>query len=450
VLTDDLSWDLVRYLPRVQQMRKRGTTFSNYIVADSLCCPSRATILTGQYPHNTGVLSNDPPTGGFQVFYNRGGEKATFATALQANGYLTALMGKYINGYDPVQVPGVPTNYVPPGWTDWHATGLGYGGFNYTLNENGKPVRYGTLPGAYMTDVIAGKSISFIERAAAEKRPFMLMASTFTPHSPFTPAPRHRGKYPLLRAPRVPAFNEPDVSDKARWLRKYPKLGPAQINKIDERYRKRVRSLLAIDEMIGRIQQTLTAKGLDRNTYLVFSSDNGLHMGEHRLLEGKLTAFDTDIKVPLIITGPGVPANRVLTQLAQNTDLNPTFQELGGVTAQPWVDGRSLVPLLRGGRVPVWRNTAYIEHRGPVYDPDDPDLPQAFSGNPPTYQAVRTSNELYVEYDDGSHEYYDMSRDPYQLHSLGRQPTPRQTELSTVLKGFRTCAGSTCRAADSP
>ncbi|MBO0691061.1 MAG: sulfatase-like hydrolase/transferase, partial [Candidatus Dormibacteraeota bacterium] len=190
VLTDDLAWNLVQYMPHVQQMQKEGTTFTNYDVTDSLCCPSRSSIFSGKFPHDTGVFTNTGSDGGFDAFHQRGEEKDTFATQLQSAGYQTAMMGKYLNGYQPSQTLGGSKPYVPPGWNEWDVAGNGYPEFNYDLNENGKVVHYGNQPQDYLTDVVAGKGVSFIDRSASANKPFMLEIATFAPHAPYTPAPR--------------------------------------------------------------------------------------------------------------------------------------------------------------------------------------------------------------------------------------------------------------------
>ncbi|WP_030173642.1 sulfatase family protein [Spirillospora albida] len=446
VLTDDLSWDLVDHMPNVKRLRQRGMTFSNYFVADTLCCPSRATILTGKYPHNTGVLTNDPPLGGFEVFRDKGNEQSTFATALQGAGYRTALMGKYLNGYEPTNEQGASRTHVPPGWTEWQVTGLGYGNYNYNLNGNGALTYYGRAPQDYLTSVITAKGVDFINRSSDADQPFLLTMSTFTPHAPATPAPQDARSFPHLRAPRTPGFNEPDIGDKPGWLRKYPRLKPRHIRAIDAAFRERVRAVQSIDRMIGALEQAVQAKGQGGQTYFVFNSDNGYHLGQHRLVEGKLTAYDTDVRVPLIVAGPGVRAGQTETRFAQNTDICPTFQELAGLTPPNEVDGRSLAPLLLGKRVPNWRTTAYIEHKGPNYASDDPDLPQKHGGNPPTYKAVRTASELYVEYENGDREYYDRARDPWELGNMWNQtPAARKAELHSLVTSYSTCRGANCR-----
>ncbi|GAA4234886.1 sulfatase [Actinomadura meridiana] len=446
ILTDDLSWDLVRYMPNVQRLQKRGLTFSNYFVADTLCCPSRATILTGKYPHNTGVRSNDPPTGGFTVFRGRGNEQDTFAVALQKAGYRTALMGKYLNGYETTKKQGSARAYIPPGWTEWQVTGLGYANYNYYLNSNGALVHHGRAPQDYLTNVIGAKGVDFINRASDAKQPFMLEMSTFAPHSPATPAPQDAAKFRTLRAPRTPGFNEPNITDKPGWLRKYPRMGKRQLRAIEQSFQNRVRAVQSIDRMIGALEAAVNAKGRGADTYFVFNSDNGYHLGQHRLVEGKLTAYDTDIRVPLIVAGPGVPAGKTEQRFAQNTDICPTFEDLAGLKPSPTTDGRSLAPLIRGQPVSSWRTTAFIEHLGPNYSHDDPDLPRKYGGNPPTYAAVRTANELYVEYENGDREYYDLARDPWELGNLWTQaPEARKAELKSLVTSYRNCSGPECR-----
>ncbi|WP_375539038.1 sulfatase-like hydrolase/transferase [Actinomadura sp. J1-007] len=446
VLTDDLSWDLVDYMPNVKRLQRRGLTFSNYFVADTLCCPSRATILTGKYPHNTGVLSNDPPFGGFDVFNAKGNEQSTFAAALQKAGYRTALMGKYLNGYEPTKAQGSSRTYIPPGWSEWQVTGLGYANYNYNLNGNGTLTHYGRKPGDYLNTVLGAKATDFVNRSADSGQPFLLQMSTFTPHAPATPAPEDGRSFANVRAPRPPGFNEPDISDKPGWLRKYPRLRPRRLKEIDAAFRQRVRAVQSVDRMIGQLEAAVNARGAGADTYFVFNSDNGYHLGQHRLREGKLTAYDTDIRVPLVVAGPGVPAGRTEARFAQNTDICPTFQELAGLRPPDSVDGRSLVPLLHGQQVNGWRSTAFIEHRGPNYAHDDPDLPRKYGGNPPTYEAVRTAGELYVEYENGDREYYDLARDPHELGNMwGQAPASRKAELRSVITSYRTCGGPNCR-----
>jgi len=450
VLTDDLSTDLLPYMPNVRRLAARGTSFSNYFVTDSLCCPSRASILTGMYPHDTGIFRNTGPDGGFIAFHDFGLEQETYATNLQGVGYRTALMGKYLNQYAPERIRttlGGP--YVPPGWTDWTVAGNGYQGFGYRLARTVRVVRHGFSARDYLTNVLARQGLGFMRESVAEGSPFMLNVWTFAPHSPAIPAPRDAGRFPTLTAPRDPSFDEADMSDKPAWLAGHRALTDAEQVRIDEAFRDRVRAVQAVDRMIGRLQRRLRALGVARNTYIVFSSDNGFHLGQHRLTPGKLTAYDADVRVPLIVTGPGVPAGRTVDAMTENTDLCPTFAELAGAPAPPNADGHSLVPLLRGdsgsaasGAAADWRDAVLIEHHGNVGAFGDPDAPPAGSGNPPSYEALRSHDSLYVEYADGERELYDLASDPFELHNLADEvPPERIARLSGQLAAMANCHG---------
>ncbi|HET7046666.1 MAG TPA: sulfatase [Solirubrobacteraceae bacterium] len=448
ILTADLSMNLVRYMPHVVKMQDDGLTFNHYFVSDSLCCPSRSSIFTGNFPHDTKVFNNVGARGGFREFYDRGEELHTFATALQNAGYRTAMMGKYLNGYGQTKgsVPGLPYTYVPPGWSEWDVAGWGYPEFNYSLNEDGQLQYYGGQPKDYLTDVLARKGVDFINSSAATGQPFFLELATFAPHSPYTPAPRDANDFPGLQAPQPANFNRLP-SDPPRWLAGRPPLDAAQIEQINSVFRRRVQAVQAVDEMIGQIEGALAANGLSGDTYLVFSSDNGLHTGEYRLMPGKMTAFDTDIHVPLVISGPGIPAGMTTNAMAENVDLAKTFTQIGGTTLAG--DGHSLMPLF-GGLTPAdWRNAILVEHRGPHLIPSDPDFQRSASGNPTSYEAMRTSRFLYVEYSDGEREIYNLVNDPFELHNLAGSLTLLQLEeLHAELLNLEHCHdGLTCWAA---
>jgi arylsulfatase A-like enzyme len=450
VLTDDLSLDLLRFMPHVLAMERQGLTFRNYFVSDSLCCPSRASIFTGNYPHDTGVFSNSGPHGGYRVFYNRGEEWHTFAVALQKAGYLTGMMGKYLNGYlqfgthhSDGAAPDVSPSYVPPGWSTWDVAGWGYPEFNYDLNSNGSVYHFGDKPSDYLTGVMAQRGSQFIRAAAARRQAFFLELATFAPHRPYTPAPRDLSDFPGLRAPEQPSY---DVlpTHAPRWLAVHPPLNARQAAVIDYVFRRRAQSVQAVDRMIGQIEQTLESTGMARNTYLVFSSDNGLHDGQYRLMPGKLTAFDTDIHVPLVVVGPGVRPGTTSSDVAENVDLGKTFTGLAGASLPS--DGHSLVPLLNGKSPPDWRDAALIEHRNTRLSQDGPDAQQNASGRPLPYEAMRTPGFLYVEYSDGEREFYDRRTDPFELHNIAASLTPiQQGLLHTALLAMTRChTGPAC------
>ncbi len=442
VLADDLAWNLVRYMPHVLTMERRGETFARYFVTDSLCCPSRASILTGRLPHNTRIFSNGPRGGGYERFHRRGEERRTFATALHGAGYTTALMGKYLNGYKPAAREGGPSHYVPPGWSRWDAVGDGYPEYGYKMNSDGQIVSYGYEPRDYLTEVLSRKAVDFIDGAAPLAKPFMLEVATFAPHRPFTPAPRDLSDFPGLGAPRMPSFDAANASAGA-WLKRPHALSREQVETIDTDFRKRAQAAQAVDRMIGEIEAELERTGIANSTYLIFSSDNGLHMGEHRLMPGKLTAFDSDINVPLIVTGPGVPAGRVVPEMTENIDLRPTFEELGGARVPANVDGHSLVRLLHGQPVSGWRREIVVEHRHDERQAGNPDLPQAGAGNPPSYEAIRTRESLYVEYADGEREYFDLRTDPFELRNLAPHlSSPHARALQLAVRRNELCRGA--------
>ncbi|UIJ34348.1 sulfatase [Allobranchiibius sp. GilTou73] len=438
VLTDDLSMNLISHMPQVQALQKAGTTMSNYRVVDSLCCPSRSAIFTGEYPHNDGVFTNSGSDGGYDAYNKNGDAQKSYALSMQEAGYTTGFMGKYLNGYQ-------PTDPKPAGWDEWDVAGNGYPEFNYTLNENGKQVKYGHSANDYMVDVLSGKADSFISASASSGKPFMLQVATFAPHAPYTPAPRYASAAQGLAYPKTPAYDALP-SNPPSWLKGRPTLKAGQEKKLLNGYRKRVEADLAVNDLIGNVRKTLQAKGIADNTYIVFSSDNGYHMGEYRLTAGKQTAFDTDIHVPMIVSGPGVPADRTVTQPMSNVDLAPTFESLAGATVPSTVDGVSMVDAWHGKPPADAPQAVLIEHHGPDNTPGDPDRQGKKAADPPSYEAVRTPDALYVRYASGEEEFYDTTKDPYELHNLGSKAVP--ASLRTALAALEKCKGATaCQAA---
>ena len=299
------------------------------------------------------------------------------------------MMGKYLNGYlegadrDPFR-PG----YVPPGWNQWDVAGKAYSEFHYHMNQNGRIRYYGSKPRDYLTDVLGRLGVKFIDHASRSRRPFFLELATFAPHEPYVPAPRYRNDFRGLQAPRPPDF---DVlpTNPPTWLRGHRPFDHAQIGKINHAFRLRVQDVQSVDDMIAKIETALAAHHELHNTDIVFSSDNGLHTGEHRLLPGKLTAFTTDIRVPLVIDGPGIPAGARIEGITENIDLASTFEALAGTRSRN--DGDSLLPLLHGYTPRGWQNAVLVEHRGPDLDfKRDPDAQNRDSGNPTSYEALRT------------------------------------------------------------
>jgi N-acetylglucosamine-6-sulfatase len=437
ILTDDLDAASTSKVPSIKAyMADEGKTFDNAFVTYSLCCPSRATILTGQYPHNHLVRSNGPPIGGFVTFRDLGRERSTLATWLDEAGYETALFGKYLNGYG-----NHGAKHVPAGWDEW------YGVVGKTqLNQNGQLVTY--EGDTYLDDALSGLAQDFVRRQESKDAPFFMYLSVHAPHAPATPALRHEELYENLRTPRTPSFDEADVSDKPGWVRKLT-LSPAGIKHMDELYRKRLRTLAGVGETIGGLLRTLEQTGKLDNTYIVFTSDNGYHMGQHRLGVGKAAAYEEDIRVPLIVRGPGVPAGTSSDEMVLNNDFAPTFADLAGLPPPDSVDGRSFAPLLdtRQGNDPAtWRQAFEVRNWDPLKE--DPSY-KAVTYVPP-YRAVRTQRYMYVEYENGERELYDLVKDPYELQNLYDSADPDLiAELDSRMQALGDCAGEGCRAAEN-
>jgi arylsulfatase A-like enzyme len=449
VLTDDLSTNLVKYMPHVQQLMRRGMSFTNYTVANSLCCPSRASIFTGEYPHNSGVLANTPPQGGYAAFRDHADSQHTFAVSLHDAGYRTAFAGKYLNGYSPF-IHGDHNPRVPPGWSSWGGVGdSGYSEYDYRAAVGHHVVSFGSDPQDYLTTVLDTLGQHYIRNARSYSSPFFLELATFAPHAPYVAGPQDVGKYADVAVPHTPAWDKLPTNAPA-WLANHPRLGPNQITWCNTAYRKRVASVQAVDRMIGHLQTALQQTGQLDNTIFVFSSDNGYHIGDYGLTPGKLTAFDTDVRVPLVVAGPGIAPGTTNDGLVQNIDLAPTFDELAGARIPSSVDGRSIVSLLHGRDVP-WRSVGLIEHLLEGTNPDDPDRQSAAAGSLPSYVALRSGTWTYVQYVDGEREFYERLADPYMLHNIyGRLSDRRVAELEARVAALSACAGSSCWRAGLP
>ncbi len=469
ILTDDLDARLLEEhpaaYPNLRNLAAGGTTFENAFVTDPLCCPSRATILRGQYAHNHEILGNWWPRGGSRKFRELGREGSTVATWLQDEGYRTVLIGKYMNGYGGTR--------VPPGWSDWYGIAGDYR--STRLNENGTINHYDPEHN-HLDDVLAEKAAGYVRRAASDDPPFFMWLGTQAPHAPATPAPRHADALADASLPKPPSFDEADVSDKPDWIRDNPPLNPRWRASMEDLYKNRLQSMLAVDEMVGRLTDTLQRSGELENTYIFFTSDNGYHMGQHRLTTGKWTAYEEDIRVPLIVRGPGVPEGRKLEHLVLNNDLGPTFAQLGGAEVPAFVDGRSLVPLLRAESPSVddWRQAFLVEAFPEIAGTPslaDETTPRLLTGDPwpyedarrasllerpsledagrPGLQAVRTEDHLYVEYETGESELYDLEEDPYELNNVYEETELEHLwRLEGWLDALRECVGEECRAVE--
>jgi len=436
IMTDDQTVESMRVMSGVRSsLAAAGTTFSRAYASTALCCPSRATLFTGQYMHNHGVLGNRPPEGG----YGRLDTANYLPGWLQRAGYHTVHIGKFLNRYGQDN----PPSEVPPGWSEWYAS-VDLSTYQYTgyqLNENGALAGYRR----YQTDEYSQRAVDTVERLSPAAAPFFLSVGYLAPHSGGPrdsddpagiptpqPAERHRDLYATEPLPRSPAFDEANASDKPSFIRRRPRLSAAQRAAIEESYRQRLESLLAVDEGVVRIVDALRAAGELENTLILFTSDNGFFHGEHRLPYGKVLVYEPSVAVPLIMRGPGVPRAARRRQLVTNADLAPTILEAAGATPGRVQDGRSLFGLLRD-RDRDWGRELLFEG------------PTGFDAV--AFSALRNERYLYVEHDNGERELYDMRRDPHQLASLHRDPgrAALQARLAQRLAALQVCAGASCR-----
>jgi N-acetylglucosamine-6-sulfatase len=429
VLADDMPKKLSRYMPTLQgQVQARGTTFKNAYVTQSLCCPSRATILTGKYPHNHGITGNLAPNGGETEFRSTGQDQDTVATRLRAAGYRTALIGRYMNDYQGA--------YEAPGWSYWYAR---HDGAN-KVTDNGRVL---DLTRPFPVEM-ASKTQGFLDRATDQSGdpPFMLFYWTPQPHVPANVPSGYTDPYPDSKLPRPPSFDEPDVSDKPDYIKNLPNLTQEQIDGLEADHKTQLGNLAHLDRTLANMLSLLRDRGELSNTYFVFASDNGTHMGQHRYLlprGSKSTPYEEAASVPLMVRGPGVPRDKVRPQLASNNDLAATFASWAGVSPPSGGDGRSLKPLLSAMPPSTWR-TALLNERS-LLEPDDAPTPN--------YEAVFTaSGERYTEYATGEKELYDLDNDPYELDNAFDPDAP-QTALASRLQALGSCARDACRRAEN-
>ncbi len=436
VMTDDQTLESLRVMGNVRALLARqGVSFANNFVTYSLCCPSRATFLTGQYAHNHTIMGNSPPEGGYDKL--EPSHANTLPAWLRAAGYRTVHLGKYLNGY-------TADDGVPPGWDEWYGSvdPSTYSFYGYTLNENGTLRRYGDAPFEYQTDVYTQKAVGIIGRLAPRRQPFFLSVAYLAPHSGSpreaddpanlatpVPAPRHKNAYDAEPLPRPASLNEADVSDKPAGIRSRPLLGPARLAAIEEHYQQRLESLRAVDEGVARIVAALRSASELSRTYIIFTADNGFFHGEHRVPTGKVLPYEPSIRVPLVMRGPGLPRGRTTAATAANIDLAPTIAAIARARPGRVVDGISLLPIARGA--------AGVPGRELVIE----------SGQGVRFTGLRTSRYLYIEHASGEQELYDLEADPDQLQSRHADPAYAaiKASLAARLAVLRTCAGATCR-----
>ncbi|KAK7079518.1 hypothetical protein SK128_006379, partial [Halocaridina rubra] len=350
ILTDDQDVVLDGMLPMTNVKKligEQGVTIANSFVASPLCCPSRSSILTGQYVHNHGAINNSLSGHCSSRQWQAGPERKSFATHLHLNGYRTFFAGKYLNQYGNANVGGL--SHVPPGWDWW----IGLKGnsvyYNYTLSVNGTAETHGDIPSTdYLTNVIRSRAMEFLTSSSFDT-PFFMMLSTPSAHAPFTPEPKYLSNFSLLNAPRTENFNIVAGKDK-HWLMRLgiQPLPSSIIEKVDEVFRNRLRTLLTVNDMVEEVIKYLESKNQLDNTYVVFTSDNGYHLGQFSLPLDKREPYETDIRVPLLIRGPNIPLGTEIKFPVTNIDLAPTFLDLAGIPIPPYMDGLSVKSLITG------------------------------------------------------------------------------------------------------
>lgn len=418
ILTDDQRFDTLWAMPNVQsELVAQGITFSNAFVTNPLCCPSRTSILTGKYSHSTNVYTNSWPYGGFKKF----DDSSTIATWLDGRGYQTSLIGKYLNGYSGL--------YIPPGWDHWYAfTGAGNGAayYYYDLNDDGTGIHHGGAESDYSTDVLANEAESTI-LGASPTEPLFMMFTPYAPHLGAVPAPRDKGTFSGIQPYRPPSFNETDITDKPSWVKQLPPMDQTAQDENDLFRQHQYEALQAADDAVGRIVSALETTGRLSNSLIVFMSDNGIALGEHRYTNKK-QPYEESIRVPLVIRDDAlISAPRMEDRFVVNVDIAPTFAEAAGVGA-PGVEGVSLMPLLAGTAPPMWRTDFLLEHH--------------LGGTDiiPTYCGVRNAGYMYAQYDTGEEELYDLAADPYELSNVAGDPAYQSALTSIRARMMELCS----------
>lgn len=364
-----MSASQLQFMPRTRRLIfDRGATFANYFTNVSICCPARASLHTGRYAHNTGIVANVYP-GGFYGYEEQGLSEQAFPQVLQDDGYFTALLGKFLNGYvnDPYYTgEQFDPAYRSGGWSDWAVPFKGqYRGKKYDININGNII-HNDAERDFLSDYLNRRAMRLI-RENADGEGLMIELSDYGPHNPAPTSPielnnpRLLQRYAEITYPRTPAFNEADVGDKPDYIKVLPRLTAEQKQVIDAKWRERALSLATLDRHVGAIWRTVERTGQLDNTYFVFTSDNGYHLGEYRMAEGKSSEYDTDVRLPLGISGPGIAPGTLHKDVVGNIDLAPTFLDMAGVEAPATMDGISMLPLLQGDPLAPKRQFFFIQ-----------------------------------------------------------------------------------------
>lgn len=445
ITTDDQADTDLRHMPRTRRLiSRRGINFTRAISPHPLCCPARALLMTGQLAHNNGVEHNEGPFGGYGRFesaHEGRNLRQNIGTWLQRAGYRTGLIGKTMNEYK-------VTSVRPEGWDLWDPTAdRTYAFYGTQFLNNGDP----ETPPGYVADVVAERAVRFIEEQTAAAAPFFLWVSHVAPHEGTVdgrfvghplPAERHRDLFASEVPPSLdkPSFGEPDLSDKPVYNRRGRGWDPELLT---FQHRERLRSLAAVDEANAQVIRALRRAGAWEDTVVVFTSDNGYLMGEHRV-RGKNFVYQENLQVPLLMSGPGIRAGSTSTQLATLLDIPATVLDAASALtgrAARMVDGVSLLPTARGQEGASLPRTVLIQ-AGTT-------RPEALGEeNGWLFRGVYSERYTYAEHFTGERELYDRRRDPYELENILARPRPPRAyagvvdELADRLRTLKECRGA--------
>lgn len=444
LLADDLDWELFDQVPRLAALKDAGTTLTNFVVTESLCCPSRTSFTLGQYVHNHKVVSNVPETGGgWETFYRLKHQQDCLPTWLSAAGVTTAHVGKYLNGF-----PGrkLDPSYVPPAWDHFVTTvrggGSPYDGYGYVLSTDGVLTQHNGGRTNFLDDVLTADTNAWLATAT---EPFFLEFASYLPHTPAPAALRNIGSRAGSRAPISPSFNARGAGEPA-WLSSLPQMGPKRLANLDQMWTRRLESGETLADSFDAIMSQLRTTGHADDTLVIVTSDNGYHLGTHRMPSGKHTPYREDAVVPAVLIGPGIPAGVEVKAMTSTIDLAPTIANLLGAQTPDWVDGRDLTPLLQNPEGTPWR-TGVLTESLTATRPGDPDYSDFEA---PAYQALRTEDYLYVSYGTKGTALYDLRSDPSEMDNIIASADPAVVmQLAAQLDALSACAGPSCRVADS-